>query len=411
MLLDGNINPTEYYHGLYDESNAGLDPSLNEFFRACYGAGPEYCPIAEYGRSSDDLAEKFQKIQQAAASGKSSYTIDQYTALEDELWEGLSHPSPPGYYLAAASLAAAWEQLRESSAPLDESNGEDAVQDTNNMAFWAINCGDWDDIPGTPEDWSGWQNLYNSRSSWGQAIQIDLLYSCSAWQLNAREKYRGPWANIRTKHPILFVNSNYDPRTPVESAMNASAGFPGSKVLRHNGPGHGHMESPSNCTTKAIKQYWLTGTMPDVTQPCEPNQNAFISSYETFVEAADSPDQRRKRGAKKRYEYPDILYQMAAENEHLFQTSYSYSQSACPIMTSGPAANSPAGSSPVAGVPSDSIGDSDKLIDQDRPSNPDQQIDLSAFNQACNGVGGSSWVLKLMCSALTRATGHDGPGI
>jgi hypothetical protein len=41
----------------------------------------------------------------------------------------------------------------------------------------------------------------------------------------------------KTSHPILFVNNVYDSITPLESAYNNSAHFPGSVVLTQNAYG------------------------------------------------------------------------------------------------------------------------------------------------------------------------------
>jgi len=66
---------------------------------------------------------------------------------------------------------------------------------------------------------------------------IPLMIFCLRWKMRSKETFKGPFSNIKTKNPILFVSSPLDPATPMESARNTSQGFEGSVILQQNGIG------------------------------------------------------------------------------------------------------------------------------------------------------------------------------
>lgn len=366
MVLDGNINPTEFYHGTYDESVAGADPALDYIFRQCFQGGPKNCSFARFGGSAQELLDTFSNILIAARDEE---------AVRSKLYDALKYPLGNNndftFFAAAEWLSGLYEGPNNSEVITRLSRRTEDTTKGTTMAIHAVNCGDWDDIPGTTEDWTEWLGQYQNRSAFAGDLRsgIDIIYQCSAWQLNARGKYNGNFTNIQTKTPILFVNGPYDPATPMQSAQNASAGFIGSKVLEHRGPGHCSPASPSNCTRTAVRQYWLTGEMPDVSKPCEPDFPPL-----GFTRPADTEDSNLERTRLRRrdggFEYPEIPYEVAQMNESLFDRL--------------------AGCTPV---------DADKSDDSVLSA---QQFakGLVDFRAACSGSKSDSWLFKLMCSAI-----------
>lgn len=359
MVLEGNINPTEFYHGLYNESVAGTDPSTEHFFDQCALAGPTLCPFASLGDSSASLKSKYMEI------ADESTREDMFVALDSPTEMG------KGYFAMAAQLTATYLLLNQSDTTTPKTRRNKITGEPTGMATNAVNCGDWDDIPGTIEDWTQWLELYQNTSSFGGDLSlggngIDILYQCSAWQLNARGKYRGTFTNIRTRTPILFVNSRYDPATPVESARNASAGFVGSRVLEHNSPGHCTSDLSTECVVPAVRQYWLTGELPDVSTACEPDNPPFQGSFDvdTRVRAV------RIRKRDEDFQYSKTILDIARNNDHLLEETV--------VCTSESSSKSEAHSE----------------------STPQLQVGLSDFRSACSTLKQGSWFSKLLCSAV-----------
>lgn len=69
----------------------------------------------------------------------------------------------------------------------------------------------------------------------GDIADVSAL-QCARWGMPAKERYSGDF-QVATAHPVLFVNTQNDPNTPLVSAKNMSAGFEGSVVLEQAGYG------------------------------------------------------------------------------------------------------------------------------------------------------------------------------
>ena len=85
-----------------------------------------------------------------------------------------------------------------------------------------------------------------------------------------KQQYRGNF-QVKTRHPILFVNGEFDVSTPISGAYNASAAFEGSIVLAHDGYGHGIFTSPSKCVAERIHRYFVDGVLPEKGTRCQPD--------------------------------------------------------------------------------------------------------------------------------------------
>ncbi|KAK5058688.1 hypothetical protein LTR84_010952 [Exophiala bonariae] len=381
MVLDGNINPTEYYHGLFEESVSNNDPALQHFFETCAEAGSEYCAFAVFASSGDELQNHFYELLENSRN-RTFRLVDvdgngvdySYNDIQGTMW-GTLKESPSGWNRTARIIADFYQNLtgyptdiswdHSSTGPGDESTGSDTLN--------AITCGDWDDIDGTLENWDYWLSLYKNRSRLGAPPQIDLLYQCSTWRVNARGKYTGKFTDVETRTPILFVNGPYDVATPLTSAQNSSAGFPNSKVLTHGGVGHCSDREKSDCTVNKVRSYWQTGVLPDVSEICPPNnKNPWID------DAGDFSRQRLRKRARATQTVapdarvlPDIIERDNTE----------------PSTTIASDLSIPATCTPLSGGSSN--------------TSPAQlQQSLNDFRELCDGVGNDKWLLRLMCDSI-----------
>lgn len=290
MILDGNINPTDYYHGLNSESVDDVDAAVSHFFEMCASAGSQYCPLADDYSTGKEMEQYYLDFLAGYANGSYVF-IDStdkqwsYVEVKGYLYSNLKSPSTwavtsQGIYNFYAAMSSPATTKRESPF-----NPLDANSDPNNSyaTLTGITCGDWDDVPanGTLQDFADWLKLYEARSSFGGDQLITILYSCAVWTINAKEKYTGSFENIKTKNPIFFINGHFDPLTPLVSAQNSSSGFIGSGLLNTNIAGHCSTAQSSKCVNDKVASYFDTGVLPDLTEICNPDTPAFLPDNTT----------------------------------------------------------------------------------------------------------------------------------
>jgi hypothetical protein len=117
------------------------------------------------------------------------------------------------------------------------------------------------------EDWDVIRLARHEKSFLADAS--DVVVTCARWPFNAKERYTGNFS-VDTPNPILLIGNTADPITPIASARNVSAGYPGSVVLEHGSPGHGSSSTlGSSCTAMAIRKYFVNGILPEPDTVCE----------------------------------------------------------------------------------------------------------------------------------------------
>lgn len=315
MILDGNINPTDYYHGLNEESVDDVDAALSNFFELCVSAGPDYCALANGASTAKELEQEYLDFLAGYANGSYVFTDStndawDYNRVKGYLYGDLKYPSKwpttsqQVYNFYAAKNYGTTGAKREAPFnPLDATSDPKGQYNTLN----AITCGDWDDVPGngTLQDYSDWLKLYESRSSYGGDQLITILYSCAVWKVNAKEKYTGSFENVKTANPIFFINGHFDPVTPLMSAQNSSSGFVGSGLLNTNIAGHCSTAQDSKCVKDKIASYFDTGKLPDLTEQCYPDTAAFLPQNAT--NANNETVRRRTLEHDPNFEYPAAI--------------------------------------------------------------------------------------------------------
>lgn len=218
------------------EAIADVDKAVAKFFVECVAAGKTLCPLVVDGESAKQLQDRFDRyLNSLYASDKNAWfeaKSAMFTALR----------GPAGWPEYATMLASNYTQYaitkRQSSAPFDPSTAA-AAADSQPNSLSAVTCGDWQLSPSaTVDDFKSWLALYNKTSTYaGDSSLITILFQCARWSVRAKERYAGPYTGVTTRKPILFVQTMYDPVTPLVSAQNSSSGFLGSGILRSSGTG------------------------------------------------------------------------------------------------------------------------------------------------------------------------------
>lgn len=271
------------------EGIVDTDGTLAGFFSGCV-ATPERCALTRHGSTAEDLANqinnliktvKFNPVPVKTENGPGLVT---YEMLKGVIFQALYGPedwiklSTGLHNLLSGNVTGFWETYGPDP---DDESGEEEANDAN----VGIRCGDAHTLPPNNLDALKPQLAHQEQLSefaadlWGGG-----LLDCARWQIHAKEQYLGDF-HAKTKFPPLFVGNTFDPVTPYISALNASAGFEGSVVLKHDGYGHCSTAQPSLCTAKAIHAYFVNGTLPAPGTVCQPSIQLFsnITAKEAFT--------------------------------------------------------------------------------------------------------------------------------
>lgn len=292
VLLDSTVRFDDYHTGQWITVTRDTERTLVNFFEECVNAGAELCPIANFtgpDTTAEDLHVEYAKVLQEL--------------LEDPIFLPDNIVPGPWYQPGGipVSLLLKYITMSMSYGPVllgvlalvvdvalrrDWVQAFDLVSSSLNMtspeipwnlglnAFHGITCGDGAFRADKPEDMYSWTQAQAAAGTFADAF-APQVWACAQWKFTAKERYTGPWTAINTSYPILFVNGNHDPITPLSGAYEASANFPGSRLVVQNGHGHGVRNHPSKCTNKVIADYFNDGTLPEVGKVCQTDKTAY----------------------------------------------------------------------------------------------------------------------------------------
>ena len=242
LVLDGVLNPHDYYAGRDVEQCTDSDATFDGFFTSCVAA-PELCPLAHENVTAKALKDKVYgllyrlKYHPIAAGPEISTQIITYDllkqAVEFAMYNTVFWPS----LATAIDGIFAGNYTALLTSPLFSSQDSSVFINYGFDATTGIRASDV--RPRTNKI----ANLYPLIDEFYSKSQIfgDVLASpalaYAQWPFHAKGAYDGDFTCIKTRNPVLFIGNTFDPLTPFVSAKNASAGFEGSVVLEHGGYG------------------------------------------------------------------------------------------------------------------------------------------------------------------------------
>ncbi|PKY04117.1 alpha/beta-hydrolase [Aspergillus campestris IBT 28561] len=294
MLLDSVLLADDYYSGNWATSAAQTDASLDHFFTECIAAGPDLCPFANFtgpDTKPKDLSAALGKVYQELID-KPIVLPKNYPTTTLPWWQpgGISLLGqvkfsifsalyqPSSFTTLMASISAAlsreWDLWMKAGEAEPTSSSPEPAWNLQQHGFHGIACSDTKFRAKTPEDMYSLLQYQSSKGGFADGF-MPQVWPCTQWKMDAAERYEGSWRNITTSFPIMLANSPFDPITPVASAFEVSAGFKDSRVVVHEGHGHGIMNHPSACTIQAIKEYFSDGKLPEHGTRCKPDKTGF----------------------------------------------------------------------------------------------------------------------------------------
>lgn len=267
MVLDANLNPHDYQAGHYGDSAHDTDKAFDGFLQTCFDAMDDcafYTSVQP--KTTQDLLDAINSALTPfalnATSGYEAYIT--YQNLKSIFVTPLYFPRtwPELAETLAALLNRTTTEPASSPATLTYGAAENAV--------FGIRASDATFIANSSDEYLAQVEYQGTVSSGFSDIIYSAFWPSAQWRMPAKERYRGDF-QVQTKIPILYINGEFDPVTPLVNAYNASAGFRGSVVLPHSGYGHGIFSNPSQCVAKHVQAYFKNATLPSEDAHCEPD--------------------------------------------------------------------------------------------------------------------------------------------
>lgn len=293
VVLDGVVDVPNYLQGLWSHNMRNTEEEWQGFFVECEKAGPEHCRLAALNfTNADDL-------QHQVTSWLENLKLYPLSAVD------VNHPRIVTWSMVMSSIftamykVATWPKLAEDlyeaiglgnisgivsrAAPFSVQNLEPAI--------FAIACGD------TLLDPSGGYTIEEYREHYLSVLDdsstfarffADLGPMCrGAWSVRAAERYYGNLTST-PRFPLLTLGNDYDPVTPAEFADEAAQRFSGSVSVRRGGYGHCSSSMPSECVKRIVRDYFISGQLPDAGTRCDTDGSPFLPTLDALSQVIGS---------------------------------------------------------------------------------------------------------------------------
>jgi pimeloyl-ACP methyl ester carboxylesterase len=278
MVLDSNLDFTSDWQTALDLQPMGFERRFRSDFA---GWVAKYQSVYGLGASADAVLASYERIR---AGMRSDLPIDSPAALDDliasslytkDLFpvagqvlsdlnsvltaQGSGHYRTAHVDAALDRISAALPLLHRTAAGIEPFSG-----DASDAAFLAITCND------TP--WTGDRAALSASSeTLGTASPLigfaTIEQPCVFWN---RPPVSTPVPNGAGVPPVLMVQSEHDPATPIEGAWHAAAGFAGARMLTVTGDGdHGLYAGGNACVDKNVEKFITAGTLPLAGATCK----------------------------------------------------------------------------------------------------------------------------------------------
>ncbi|KAF5695521.1 alpha beta hydrolase superfamily hydrolase [Fusarium denticulatum] len=278
MVLDGNLLADDYVNSLGLDSIRDAKKALYHFYDECMAAPNNTCHSAnKLPKERDDFLKVLNHVFIVCTGVGGGLGRTKSLSLTDWVFRALYGL---GGYLELDELIDTALEGNRSRCPQVTDRLIKTTTPWNprsDLAHLAIFCTDTTFRAENIEDFDLIGAVAPEVNDSPFFLPVLLTRSaCSRWNTYAAEGINlTSLSRVETKNPILLVNGEYDPVTPLSHAQKISARFPGSQVVVHKGVGHTVFAHPSNCTLAIVAGYFLTGLLPPAGTTCEPILGAF----------------------------------------------------------------------------------------------------------------------------------------
>ncbi|KZL64421.1 alpha/beta hydrolase fold family protein [Colletotrichum tofieldiae] len=314
LVSDGNVDYREWFNSAHVNFIRDTDKVLFAFYDFCYQAGPEKC--AFHAPTSEAIMERLSKLLSTLKTHPVIVAMDEENGPEVPMLVTYSKVMrlvsstlyQPQYQFESFSKIIAALEGKDgrpfyehyhpskltpapmcSPQPISPLEPLPVIIEGTEDAFPVIMCADHPAVHNlTLEDVQREADTILDLSPATGALNVPYQMTCNQRTTRPRWRFDGPF-EAKTSHPILFIANQADNVTPLVSARNNSAGFPGSIVLVQNSYGHTSLAAPSRCTRQYINAYFQNGSLPEAGKECEGDSQPFGPKVGNEVRLHQSP--------------------------------------------------------------------------------------------------------------------------
>lgn len=268
MVLDGNIDPVGWVNSgakseprlstfLRDEVDLGSAATLKQFLTLCGRATADRCAFSAGGpEATRTKFEQLMRRLEQRAQGTWTYARTVTTLLSN------LYAVDPQWSAMAATLQDLWQWR----APEESPSPDGPLTYPGYEQIEAVRCAESPN-PRDPLRYPALEEFSRARAGdLGRAVAW-ASEPCATWPVTAADSYTGPW-NRPTAHPVLVVNTRYDPATPYRGALAMTRRLADARLLTVDGYGHSSLVNPSLCVDAYESRYFVDGVLPPVGATC-----------------------------------------------------------------------------------------------------------------------------------------------
>ena len=266
VIVDGNINPIDYYYGDGSETPADADAAVANFFYQCATNTNQNCGLGN-GAAGDNGLQLLAKWNQYLAYLKTQGTqvvtdtnIYQAWYNAKQLMNNRLRDGPSKWVDYANYLATEWTKagitVRGPTTKKRTLSKRDQITPTGvtpaladaaetaqagKYALQAVTCGDYaaanNGVPANEATFKAARTAWNASSKYMYDQYLGTQFQCYAWETKAKEQFYPKTGQVKTLNPVLFVQTPFDPVTPSLSANNSRNTFSNAGLLQSTGAG------------------------------------------------------------------------------------------------------------------------------------------------------------------------------
>ncbi|KAF4968772.1 hypothetical protein FSARC_3901 [Fusarium sarcochroum] len=274
MMIDSNLLINDYLDTAGHGSTQDAEKAFLHFIDECIAAGPELCSLAGNGTTAESLLKAIDKQIRGGIDFDDTPKFEGNSAIYSLILRGLRDVSEfPN--LDATINAILQGDGTAIDSPLETDLMSSAWSSASDLVYLMVFCGDSSFRAKTPDDIFSLYQAHLTAGPFAPSTMREAIY-CARWKFQAVEQVDlNSLRNIKTANPVLIINGAYDPVTPAAHAWEISARMQGSRVVIHEGVGHGFVTHPSECVNDIVAKYFNDGELPEINTTCKPDTPAF----------------------------------------------------------------------------------------------------------------------------------------